>query len=161
AYAGNMYLYMVVDPATTAGAGVAASGSFSVQSNRSGSGTWQLYAVDDIAGSFGIAQVKAQLTGTTPIITNRVTQTLYDTDDDSGDKAGFTLLRSANNANPVTASQELPGSQPFFVGGFGITAGNYTAALSAQSPTGFSGTTNGQWGNYSSSNAATQGNVNG
>ncbi len=145
ANAGSVHLYIIADPATTAGAGIPAAGGFSITSNRSGVGTWHLYAVDDADGSFGIAQVKAQLIGTVPAITNRSTQTLYDTDADTGFKAGLTLLRSAANANPITASSELPGTQPYTQGGLGITAGNYSTIPGAIA---FSGTTNGQWGNY-------------
>jgi len=156
ANAGTVSLYLVVDPASTAGAGVPAAGTFSVTSNRTGAGTWQLYAVDDATGSAGIAQIKAALIGTLPAINNRMTQTLYDTDADTGFKAGLTLLRSGNNINPMTGSAELPGSQPFIQTGQGITAGNYSTIPGAIA---FSGTTNGQWGNYSPTlGAATSGN---
>jgi PEP-CTERM motif-containing protein len=155
ANAGSVYLYMVVDPATTAGAGVPAAGGFSITSTRSGAGTWHLFAVDDADGSSGIAQVKASLIGTVPVITNRLTQTLYDTADDTGFKAGLTLLRSAANANPITGSSELIGTQPFTQTGQGITAGNYSGIPGA---TAFSGTTNGQWGLYNDG-ATTAGSV--
>ncbi len=144
-FAGVISLFLVVDPATTAGAGVPAAGGFSVTSNRSGPGTWHLFAVDEADGSFGIAQIQAKLTGTVPVISNRITQTMYDTADDGGFKAGLTLLRSASNINPIFASAELPGTQPFTQGGLGITAGNYSTIPGATS---FSATTNGQWGNY-------------
>jgi len=144
-FAGTIELYLVIDPATTAGAGVPPAGGFGVTSTRSGAGTWQLYVVDEAQGSFGIAQVQAKLNGIIPAINNRLTQTIYDTADDTGFKAGFTLLRSATNVNPVFGSAELPGSQPFTQGGLGITAGNYSNIPGAAA---FSGTTNGQWGNY-------------
>jgi hypothetical protein len=155
ANAGAMHLYLKVDPATTAGAGIPAAGGFNITSTRSGAGTWHLYAVDDVDGSFGIAQVKAQMVGATHI-SNRNTQTLYDTASDVGFKAGLTLLRSASGnvpggANPITASMELPGTQPATVGGLGITAGNYADAIADE--IGFSGTVNGQWGNYATSTA--------
>jgi hypothetical protein len=156
ANAGQVSLYLVIDPATTAFASVPSIAGQAVTSNRSGAGTWQAYAVDDADGSFGLAQVQLALNGTVPAISNRNTQTNYDTADDSGFKAGLTLLRSATNANPVFASAELPGSQPYFQGGLGITAGNYNSIPGA---TAFSGTTNGQWGNYSVANAAMPGGV--
>jgi hypothetical protein len=61
AQAGPVYVYLVVDPSTTAGAGVPASGGFAVTSTRSGVGTWHLYAVDDIIGSFGIRNYSVTL----------------------------------------------------------------------------------------------------
>src|SRR5262245_14315504 len=95
AQAGPVSLFLLVDPPTTAGAGIASAGGFALTSTRSGAGTWQLYAVDEATGSFGIAQVNAALTGTIPLVNNRATQTLYDTSpDDTGFKAGLTLLRS-------------------------------------------------------------------
>ncbi len=144
-YAGSVDLFLITDPPTTAFVGVPPAGGFSGTSTRSGAGTWHLFALDDADGSFGIAQVKAQLIGTLPAINNRLTQTLYDTVDDVGFKAGFTLLRSATNANPITGSAELPGTQPYTQGGLGRTSGNYSTIPGATS---FSGTTNGQWGNY-------------
>jgi hypothetical protein len=143
--AGQVSLFLTIDPATTAGYGVLPAGGFSVSSNRSGPGTWHLFAIDDATNSFGIAQVKAQLIGTVPAINNRLTQTRYDTDDNSGFKAGFTLLRSATNANPIIGSAELAGTQPFLQTGLGISAGSYNSIPGARA---FSGTTNGQWGNY-------------
>jgi hypothetical protein len=151
ANAGTVSLYLIVDPASTAFAGVSAVAGQTTSSTRSGAGTWQAYAVDEATGSFGLAQVQLALNGTVPAINNRLTQTQYDTADDSGFKAGMTLLRSNTNVNPVFASAELPGSQPFTQGNLGITAGNYNSIPGA---TAFSGTTNGQWGVYSAANAA-------
>jgi hypothetical protein len=154
ANAGPVSLYLIVDPATTAFAGVPAVAGQSTTSTRSGAGTFQVYAVDEATGSFGLAQVQAALSGGVLQINNRNTQTNYDTADDSGFKAGLTLLRSATNANPIFASAELPASQPYFQGNLGITAGNYNGIPGA---TAFSGTTNGQWGNYSGGFGVTQG----
>jgi hypothetical protein len=150
ANAGPMSLFLIVDPATTAFAGVPAVAGQATSSTRSGAGTWQLYAADEGTGSFGIAQVQAALTGTIPAISNRLTQTTYDTSADSGFKAGLTLLRSATNVNPVFGSAELPGTQPYTQGGLGQTAGNYNSIPDAIAWT----STNGQWGNYSPANAA-------
>jgi len=150
ASAGPVSLFLIVDPATTAFARVSAVANQPTASTRSGAGTWQLYAVDEAQGSFGIAQVQAALTGTVPAISNRLTQTTYDTADDSGFKAGLTLLRSSTNVNPVFGSAELPGSQPYTQGGLGLTAGNYNSVPLATAFT----STNGQWGNYSAGNAA-------
>src|SRR4051794_5941056 len=54
AHAGPMFVYLVVDPTTTAGAGVPAVNSMTVTSSRSGAGSWHLYAVDDSTTDFGI-----------------------------------------------------------------------------------------------------------
>jgi hypothetical protein len=138
-------LILAVDPPSTAFAGIPAAGGFSGTSNRSGPGTWHLYVADNADGSFGIAQVKVAMTGTLPSINNRLTQTTYDTAASTGNKAGFTLLRSGTNIQPITGSAELPGSQPYIQTGLGRAAGDYSTIPSATS---FTGTLNGQWGNY-------------
>ena len=71
AQAGSMYVMLVVNPATTAGAGVPGAGGFSVTSSKSGPGTFQLYAVDDIDNSFGIKSYQIKLTGTIQTFLNR------------------------------------------------------------------------------------------
>jgi len=149
ANAGSVSLYLIVDPAATAFAGVAPVAGLSTASNKSGAGTWQLYAVDEASGSVGIAQVKAQFLAAPTSIINRITQAGYDTADDSGFKAGLTLLRSGTNANPLTGSAELSGTQPYIQTGLGITAGNYSTVPGAIA---FSGVTNGQWGTYAALN---------
>src|SRR5436190_15880765 len=70
ANAGQMYIVLVPDPTSTAGAGVPtvarqfSSGTFSVNSSLSGVGKWHLYALDDVTGSFGLAGFSIPVGGT-------------------------------------------------------------------------------------------------
>src|SRR5258708_1282629 len=48
-----VFVSLLLDPATTAGVGSS--------SNRSGSGAWQVYAVDDSPGNFGISSFDVKL----------------------------------------------------------------------------------------------------
>src|SRR6476661_561753 len=69
--AGSMYVYLAVDPASTAGAGVPGAGGFSVTSSKTGAGTFQLYAVDDTDNSFGLKSYQIKLNGTIQTFLNR------------------------------------------------------------------------------------------
>src|SRR3954466_9618918 len=71
AHAGPMFVYLVVDPTTTAGAGVPKVNGLGVTSSRSGPGTWHLYALDDSTADFGIRNYNISLTGTIPAINHR------------------------------------------------------------------------------------------
>jgi hypothetical protein len=144
-------MFLVIDPATTAGAGIPGSSGFSVTSNQSGAGTWHLYAVDALSDSYGIRSFNVKLNpgegGTIPIFTNRTPLTSWDDDPTFGNgsgslSAGFSDIRTAGLASSVSGGQG-PYNSP--VGGLGISAGNFQSATSGQS---FSGTTSGQWGNY-------------
>jgi hypothetical protein len=151
AQAGPVYMFLVVDPATTAGAGVASSDGFSVNSNRSGPGTWHLYAVDDLADSYGIRSFNVKLNpgegGTIPIVTNRSPLTSWDDDPTFGSGTGpfctgFNDIRTNANTS-ISGAQGVLNNAP--IGGFGISASNFQQSTPGQS---FSGTTNGQWGTY-------------
>src|SRR4051812_45532829 len=61
ANAGPMYVFIVADSPTTAGAGIAPVNGMGVSSSKSGPGTFQLYAVDDTDSSFGIKSYQVKL----------------------------------------------------------------------------------------------------
>jgi len=107
--AGPIYLNLVTDPVTTAFSGIPAVGGFSGTSTRAGAGTWQLYVLDDQAASFGIALYQISLVGSVPAINHRSPQTYYDTNDDVDFRAGFALVRTINNVNPIGAATEPRG----------------------------------------------------
>jgi hypothetical protein len=153
--AGTVYLIEVVDPPTTAGAGIApipgGGSSMAVTSTRSGPGTWHLYAIDDADGSAGIRGFFIKLDpgpgGTIPATNNRSPVGNWDTDPVYGNgtpsNVGFDLLRSAT---PLPIGVQSP-TNTVQIGGFGITAGNFQASTGAGSYQ--LAPTSGQWGNYS------------
>src|SRR5262245_9764822 len=133
ANAASMYVYMVIDPAATAGAGIATipSGGINlgVTSNRSGAGTFHLFAVDDVTGSSGIRNYSVTLApgagGAISTITHRSPTGQYDNDPTFGNgtgpfAVGFGDLRSGANVNPIVAGQGVANSPQ--IGGYGIEA---------------------------------------
>src|SRR5205814_403562 len=62
--------------------------------------------------------------------------------------AGFNLLRTVANANPMTGAQNLPGQTPFLIQGIGQTTGNFAAIAAAapQPATVIGPTVSGFWG---------------
>jgi len=156
ANAGTVYTWLVLDPATTAGAGVAASGGMNVTSTRSGANTFHLYAVDDADGSAGLRSFFVKVNGVVAA-NNRSPVTQYDDDASFGSgngpfNAGFNdvrtttpLIGAAQGATNATAAQ---------IGGFGIGAGNFSTVPGALS---FGSTTSGQWGNYAAGDGTTAG----
>jgi hypothetical protein len=157
ANAGPMYVYMVIDPATTAGAGIAAipthGTSLIVTSNKSGAGTYHLYAVDDVTGSFGIRKYQVTLApgagGALSTILRRSPIGQYDDDPTFGNgsgpySVGFSDLRSGGNINPIAGDQSGNVTQ---IATFGITASNFGTAIGAIAQSLGDGTS-GQWGNY-------------
>jgi hypothetical protein len=169
AAAGPVYLALVIDPPTTAGSGVPTIprqygvGTFSVSSNKSGPGTFHLFALDATTGSFGISFFSVGLTGNVSNVLNRApTAVGFDTLDDNGEStgqsgsAGFSepLIRSGSGGNPPVPIQagEVLGS-PFRIGGMGQIANNFNNTPNLPvPPTGgtrtWSGLTSGVWGNY-------------
>jgi hypothetical protein len=153
ANAGPMFIYMFVDPVSTAGAGVPAASGMTVTSSKSGVGTFQLYAVDDVTGSFGIKSYQIKLNGTITTFFNRSPNGLWNDTDGAGPYAeGFNDFHSAIAATGITVGGQNPTNQ-FFIKGVGISAGNLVAANTAGAPNFDNGTTtaftSGQWGNYS------------
>jgi len=144
---------LVKDPSTTAG--------LNSSSNRSGAGTWHLYAVDTSADS-GISSFDALVASTGGLVsaTNRAPQTNYDQDGGgTPGPAGFTLLRQTLGNG--TATVELTGAQPtppsansgsnvgndyFPISGFGQNTGTFAAKYA--NPI-LGPTTGAQWGTYS------------
>jgi hypothetical protein len=144
------YTWLVIDPATTAGAGVAAVNGFSVTSTRSGVGTWHLFAVDDADGSAGIRSYLVKLNNAV-VSNNRSPVTGWDTVAQDGPfTAGFNAPRTALNAG------QDPGNQTQ-VSGYGISANNFVASLPTADPTAFASTTSGQWGIYAVADGQTSG----
>jgi len=148
-----MYVYVVTDPVTTAGAGVAPVGAMSVTSSKSGPGTFQVYAVDDVTGSFGIKSYQVKLNGSIQTLLNRVTNgTWNDTDAAGPYPEAFNDVRTAVAATGITSAGQAP-ANVFFVKGMGITAGNLVAANAvgapAFDPTSTTANPSGQWGLYS------------
>jgi hypothetical protein len=144
----NVYLDLVVDPPTTAFSGIPAVHGFSGLSNRSGAGTWRLYAIDDVDNSFGISSYAVKLNpgtgGAIPVISNRSPRTDWEDLDEDVFTAGFTDLRSASNSNPITGAQGIGIVNTPRIGGFGISASDFQLKTGGQSFV----STNGQWGNY-------------
>jgi hypothetical protein len=156
-----MYVLLVVDPPTTAGAGIPASGGLDITSTKSGPGSFHLYAVDDVAGSFGIGSYSVKLTGALTSLNNRSPFALWDDADVNSYVAGFGLLRTASGVNPVSAEQgaALGGvsiGRPL-IGGFGQTSSNFAAKMPSDFYEFFLAPTSGQWGNYADPN--TQGTI--
>jgi hypothetical protein len=150
-HAGNMILDLRIDPTTTAYNGVPASGGFTGASTRSGPGTWQLFAYDDLGTDFGIQSFNVALMSATggaipAAISNRSPRATWDDGTDFHD-AGFASTRSGTNVQPIMGSQVSADETPL-IGGFGQAASNFTA----KSPGAASiSSSNGQWGNYASS----------
>jgi hypothetical protein len=155
----SIIVNLLVDPATTAGAGS--------NSNLSGPGTWQFYAVDDNSSNFGISSFNVNLKVASGVMTatNRSPLSSYDSDG-SGNPilAGFADFHQALGNN--TASVQLTGSQPlqpsanssgdvgfdyFPISGFGQTASSFATKY----PNTILGPTIGSsWGTYSSPSVA-------
>jgi hypothetical protein len=147
-----VYMFLVVDPATTAGAGVPSSDGFNVKSTRSGSGTWHLYAVDDLADSYGIRSFNIKLDpgegGAISGVSNRSPSTSWDDNLTFGSGTGpfctgFNDIRSSANITSISGGQGLLNTAQ--IGGLGISASNFQLKTSGQS---FAATSSGQWGNY-------------
>jgi hypothetical protein len=162
ANAGTVYTYLVLDPATTAGAGVApvagGGSNMIVNSSRSGAGSFHLYAVDDADGSAGLrsffVKINPAVGGTVAGLLNRSPTGNFDTEPTYGDGSpspvGFDFSRSTT---PLMSGVQSP-SNSVQISGFGITAGNFQAATSAGSYQ--STPTSGQWGTYADAKTSGQ-----
>jgi hypothetical protein len=154
ANAGPMFVYLVTDPATTAGAGIPSVNGLAPTSSRSGAGTWHLYAVDDSTTDFGIRNYQIAITpaagGTVPAINHRSpNDAAWDTATNDGPfAAGFNDLRSGNNINPIVAGQGLANTPN--IANFGKTAGDFQTSetLSGNLPATHPGVISGAWGLY-------------
>ncbi len=155
ANAGTVYAYLVIDPATTAGAGIATipggGTNLAVTSTRSGAGTFHVYAVDDADASNGLRSFFVGITpgsgGTVTSVSNRSPNGQWDDDPSFGSGSGPFIIGfdSARTTTPLLGGSQSPTNAPQ-VGGLGITAGNFQALTNAASYG--SGVVSGQWGNY-------------
>jgi hypothetical protein len=139
----GVILSLLLNPTSTAGGGAT--------STRSGNGSWQLYALDDSSTDFGISSYNIALSGTTALNHRSPVTTIQDGNGDP-QTAGFNLLRTGTNVNPFQGSQGLPGTTPFMITGFGLTASDFaTKATAIDAAAVVVGpTTSGVWGNYNS-----------
>jgi hypothetical protein len=153
-YAGSVYVALVIDPPTTAFSGITASGGFGGTSTLSGSGTWHLYAVDDVGNDFGISGILVTLLpgpgGAIPIKHNRLPFTLWDDDPSFGNGSGpfSTGMNAARGimGNSIGGVQNASGNITIpRISGMGRSAGDFSLVAGGQS---FADTINGQWGNY-------------
>ena len=155
ANAGTVYAYLVIDPATTAGAGIATipgggGTNLAVTSSRSGAGSFHVYAVDDADNSNGLRSFFVAITpgsgGTVTSVSNRSPNGQWDDNATFGNGSGPFVIGfdSARTTTPLLGGSQSPTNTPQ-VGGLGITAGNFQALTSAAS---YSGVVSGQWGNY-------------
>jgi hypothetical protein len=142
---------LVLDPATTAGNGIAAVNGFSVTSTQSGAGRYHLYLLDNTNNSFGVSSYNITVSGATTGLHRTPTTSWNDEAEGGPYNAGFSLLRSANNFAPLAtfqASQPLPGTVPALISGMGQQASNFVTKIPQAVPSSFALTTSGQWGNY-------------
>jgi hypothetical protein len=145
----GVILGLLTNPASTAGVAV---------SNRSGAGSWQLYAIEDAAASDqGISLYSITMSGTTAI---NHRSPFGAASNSNGDPVSWGFsgngLRSGTNANPIASSQPLysvadPLSSPQ-TPGFGRTTGSGAAAVAAwdSGATGVTASSGATWGTYSS-----------
>jgi hypothetical protein len=139
---GGVILLMLLNPPSTAGGGAT--------STRSGNGSWQLYAIESAdATDFGISSYNITMSGTTALNHRSPVTTVQDSNGDP-QTAGFNLLRTGTNVNPIQGSQGLPGTTPFLITGFGQTASNFVTKSTAIDTAAVvvGPTTSGVWGNY-------------
>jgi len=161
AQAGPLYVYVVADPATTAGAGVAASNTMTVSSNRSGAGTFHVYAVDDVAGSFGIKSYNIKLNGVLTALTNRSPNGTWTDADDVSSPQGFNDVRTATFATGTTSGGQGP-TNPVFITGIGSAKSDFPTNNTVDVSSAQAGGAAGQWGTYSATlGANTSGLING
>jgi hypothetical protein len=141
-------LAVLVDPPSVAGGGAT--------STRSGAGTFQIFAVDDNAGTGGIATYQITMGPAVTASNNRSpVTTIMDANGDN-QSAGFNLLRSGSNAAAMAGAQNLPGQTTFFVKGMGQTVGSFIKVAATQPGSTVVGpTTSGSWGGPYASLAST------
>ena len=145
-----VFVGLVFDPLAPAGY------SPSAPEGLSGPGTWQLFAVDDGQGDFGISGYNVELAGAT-LSRHRspVAAGLIGTDGESYE-AGFNMLREVrgdSTSTSIHASQPLPGMSPFLLSGLGQRTGDFASAANAVSLQPFGPirqATSPAWGNYES-----------
>jgi len=163
AQAGPMYVYVVADPGSTAGAGVAAQSGMTVSSSKTGVGQFQVYAVDDVDNSFGIKVFNVKLNGTITTFLNRSPSGAWNDTDGAGPyNQGFNDIRTAVAGTGITSGGQAA-TNVYFVKGMGINASNFVnedAGAPNWDSASTTQATSGRWGTYSSTlGAATSGTV--
>src|SRR6187551_495389 len=109
AQAGSMYVYVVADPGSTAGAGVPAVSGMSVSSSKTGAGKFQVYAVDDVDNSFGIKVFNVKLNGTLTTLLNRSPSGAWNDTDGAGPyNQGFNDIRTAVAGTGILSGGQAP-----------------------------------------------------
>ena len=106
---------------------------------------FHLYAID--SDNQGIANYSITLGSAVLLSNNRSpVSAIQDMNGDS-QTAGFSLLRSGSNVNPIVASQNLAGQTPYLIKGFGVSAGSFAAISAADPGSSVTGpTTSAAWG---------------
>lgn len=89
-----------------------------------GGGTFKLYADASTGDNFGIASYGAVLTGPVTTFDHSSVNTLASSGPSGVGSAGFTLLRSADNAPTILASQDTTSATANLIRGIGQTAGS-------------------------------------
>src|SRR5262245_49108320 len=130
-----------VDPPNTAGGGA--------NSTRSSVGSFHVYAMDDNSATNGISSYSITFSPSVSASNNRSPVTSIQDGNTDVWTAGFNLLRTASNANPMTGSQNLPGQTPYLITGIGKTSGDFptlSTTTGVQPGTVVGPTTSGSWG---------------
>lgn len=144
--AGPMYIFLYIDPPTTAGAGIPASNGMTVTSSKAGPGTFHLYIGDTVTGSFGIKSYNIKLTSTLTSFINRSPNGNWNDAGETGPFAeGFNDVRTASAATATTSAGQAP-TNTFFIKNYGISAGDFVAANPSAATT--TQSSSGQWGAY-------------
>jgi hypothetical protein len=103
--------------------------------NGSSPGTWQLFAVDNTVGDYGISSYNVDISGATTVRhTSPSTHAIQDKDGNPVD-GGFNLLRGVSGAAgsySIHAAQDLPGQSPMLITGFGKESGSFAGEAAAR-----------------------------
>ena len=116
-------------------------------------GTWQLFAVDNNIGDFGISSYNVNISGAATVRhMSPTTRAIQDSDGNPID-GGFSLLRGvsgADGSHSIHAAQGLPGQSPLLITGFGKETGSFAAeAATRLGSTSLPAGASPDWGDYS------------
>jgi hypothetical protein len=103
--------------------------------NGTSPGTWQLFAVDNNPGDFGISSYNVDISGASTVHhKSPSTHAILDNEGNPVD-GGFNLLREVTGAAgsySIHAAQNLPGQSPLLITGFGKQSGSFAAEAAAR-----------------------------
>jgi hypothetical protein len=121
--------------------------------NGSAPGTWQLFAVDNTVGDYGISSYNVDISGAATVRhTSPSTHAIQDNDGNTIN-GGFNLLRGVSGtagSYSIHAAQDLPGQSPMLITGFGKESGSFAAEAAARlGSTAPPAGTSPDWGDYS------------